>query len=170
MRKFVRNGVTLCLRDGRWFFLDQNGNGGRLPAWREVPGSPAGLGGFENWCGEMTDMVKRIVGVKSQGQTAGLNGSDLLATKYPSVWEFLTAATWPEDGSARVTGTLMLFVDKGQFKATMKDRDGGHVVFVSGDGLLAVLEALESGLEADDLDWRIDQYHKPQGPHKKRGK
>lgn len=72
----------------------------------------------------------------------------------PTTHEFLCLERWP-DGSSRRTGTLLLFVDQGMLKACVTDRDGGLVAFVSGNTLPGLLDALERGLSADTLDWRL---------------
>lgn len=78
---------------------------------------------------------------------------DALAKKLPSLWEFLTVAKY-EDGSKRVLGTLIVFCDAGMVKGFVNDRDAGLSACVTSTGLLALLEAVNDGLEGDTLDWR----------------
>lgn len=75
---------------------------------------------------------------------------------FPTLWEFLTHTTWA-DASRRQTGTILLFVDSGTFKACLKDKNGSRVCFVSGNGVDDVLLAVEHGLDQDTLDWRPDR-------------
>lgn len=79
------------------------------------------------------------------------------AEKFEALHEFLVLTEW-EDKSPRETGTLTLFVDQGQWKARLNDRDGGLVVFLAAEGYIALLEALEAGLREGTLDWRVDKF------------
>lgn len=83
---------------------------------------------------------------------AGPSG-DALSKKLPFLWEFLTVTEY-EDGSKRVLGTLIVFVDGPLVKAFINDRDQGLSACVSSSSLLGVLEATNGGLEADTLEWR----------------
>jgi hypothetical protein len=82
--------------------------------------------------------------------------------KYPTVLEFVSLRRW-EDGTVRVCGTLLLFVDMGMWKACLHDKDASASAFVSGKTPGALLEAMEKGLREDSLDWRADR---PQGGQK----
>jgi hypothetical protein len=65
----------------------------------------------------------------------------------------LTAARY-EDGSARLTATLLLFCELGVVKVCLHDRDQGQTAWASGATLGDCLEALEGGLQADTLSWK----------------
>lgn len=93
----------------------------------------------------------RDVGVGSFVTDSSVAGVD------PLTHAFLCLEKWP-DGSARRTGTLLLFVDQGKLKACVTDRDAQLVAFVSGDSLPGLLDALERGLRDDTLDWRQMRY------------
>jgi hypothetical protein len=79
-----------------------------------------------------------------------------LGVAYPAVWCELTCDHW-EDGSARETSSLTLFLQEGLLKGCLRDRGNDRVTFVSGDSLERVLQALEDGLSTDSLDWRRDR-------------
>jgi hypothetical protein len=76
-----------------------------------------------------------------------------LAEAYPELWGHLSAERYP-DGSARVTGTMLLLFELGLFKAAIMDRDACLTAFVSGHTIRDVLNAAEAGLESDKLEWR----------------
>ena len=82
-----------------------------------------------------------------------------LLTAFPHVLEFLTLHKW-EDGSQRIPGTLLVFVDGSMWKGCLKDKNGPRVTFVSSSDLDGLFLAIEDGLKEDNLDWRAD---KPQG-------
>jgi len=73
--------------------------------------------------------------------------------RWPALLEFTTSRAWP-DGSLRQSGTLLLFADEGRLKVCLSDRDQGLVAFVTGDGVLSLLDAAEQMLREGDGDWR----------------
>lgn len=79
----------------------------------------------------------------------------------PALWEFLTCTVWSEDGSPRVTGTVLLFADGSGLKAMLNDRDGSRVAFVlvtEGNG---VVESLEAALLSNSTSWKASSPSKP---------
>lgn len=95
---------------------------------------------------------KRDIAVSTSGVDLDLGGCEL-GKRLPLLVEFLSESRYA-DGSPRVLPTLTLFVEPGLLKACLNDRDQSMVAFVTGSSLLGLLEALETGLEADSLDWR----------------
>lgn len=102
----------------------------------------------------MSALRKRDVAGASAGGYGVLPGPCAFSKTYPNVWEFLTATVYP-DKTARVAGTLTFFAEAGNFKACLNDRDQGISAFVSGASFTALLVALEAGLKADDLEWKL---------------
>jgi len=81
---------------------------------------------------------------------------EAFAKKFPALAEFLSLEDWGE-GQERTRGTLTLFWEEGQFKASVNDRDAGQVAFVSKRAFQELLAAVEKGLATDSLDWRGGQ-------------
>lgn len=81
---------------------------------------------------------------------------DSLTARFPSLWEFISLASW-EDGSPRVPGTVLLFVDDDMVKVRLSDRAQGFTAWVSAKSLEGVLEGCERGLRDDGLEWRKDK-------------
>lgn len=75
---------------------------------------------------------------------------------WPAVWAFVTQGAW-EDGSPRVTGTILLFWERGRLKACLSDRDAQAVAFVTLTGAGDPLDELEDALRADNIDWRAQK-------------
>lgn len=100
-----------------------------------------------------------VLRVRSTRKGAGEDGSDLnalpesLLKAYPGVLEFLGATRYP-DGGERVPGSLSFFIDEGQLKACLNDKDQECSAYVTGDAFKAILDTLEKKLQADSLDWR----------------
>ena len=83
--------------------------------------------------------------------------------RFPALSEWLSADTWPE-GGARETSTLLFFVEQGQWKGCLNDRDGKRGLWSAGGSLDDVLAALEGHLEAGTGEWRSS------GPRQGKGK
>jgi len=72
---------------------------------------------------------------------------------YPNLFAFLTGDRW-DDGTARATGTLLLFTQDGYLKACLNDRALDRSCFVTGPSLTLLFDVAEDGLAEDLLDWR----------------
>lgn len=77
-------------------------------------------------------------------------------TLLPCVVEFLSLQAWP-DATPRMTGTVMLFFEAGQWKLWANDRGAAEGMFVSGSSPEACLLALEACLESGTGDWRASK-------------
>jgi len=90
---------------------------------------------------------------------ASLKSTTCLGTwlaPFPSIWEFLTLSTWT-DGSPRIPGTILLFMDEGSLKVCLKDKNGPRTAFVTGPDPDTLFLAVEEGLAANSLSWRPDK-------------
>lgn len=77
--------------------------------------------------------------------------------KHPTLWQFLTDSSW-SNGEARETGSILIFLQEGMWKAMVKDKDSGMIAFVTKNTFKTLLEAIERGLVDEKLDWREDQF------------
>jgi len=115
---------------------------------------------------EYTIMAKYLKKAQRQAKKQKKEKTDpFFAEKYEALHEYLTLSVW-EDGSSRMTSTISLFTDNGQWKARLNDRDEGTVAFVAAEGFIALLEALETGLRDGTLDWREDRFAAQKKPKK----
>lgn len=105
--------------------------------------------------GESLEMAlrRRDQGIERNGATGAVMTCEL-AGRLEHLFEFLCAETY-EDGSARIPGTLTVFREGSMLKGCLNDRDQSLVAFVSASSFTGLLEALDAGLQADDLDWRV---------------
>jgi len=76
--------------------------------------------------------------------------------KLPALVEHLTSDKW-DDGEVRAASTLLLFVDQGEWKCCLNDRDGGRVAFTTGTTVAGLLGALEEALQAGRVEWRASK-------------
>jgi len=110
--------------------------------------------------------IRRVV------DTAGRRGlpwgwqEDEVLSEYPSLCAYLADIEY-DDGSPRKPCSLAIFTEDGILKACLSDRDAGRVAFVAGVDLSGVLAALEKGLAADQLDWRVSRQAAGGGRSKK---
>lgn len=91
---------------------------------------------------------------KPSSDTSGLEVPPDVA-KLDDLRDFLLQEVW-DDGTARETGTLLLFAGEGRVKAMLKDRDRGLVCFFTcgaGEDLLGQLDAL---IGSGGGEWRKD--------------
>lgn len=77
---------------------------------------------------------------------------DSLMGEYPYLAAFLTDAAY-EDGSRRVGGTITVWAQNGQWKASLHERSAGLVLWVTAEGWPAVLELAECLLASEDAPW-----------------
>lgn len=82
---------------------------------------------------------------------AVMNGDE--ERRWPTLAGHLTQTTW-EDGSVRVTSTLLFFCEEEGMKVCLHDRANGMVLFRTSSGLLSALDELEDALNSDDPGWR----------------
>lgn len=78
------------------------------------------------------------------------------AKTYPVTWDYLTQTRW-EDGSARLTATLLLFASEGILKGMLNDRDAQQTLWVASGTVMGVFAALEAALGDERADWRQDR-------------
>lgn len=78
------------------------------------------------------------------------------AQRWPLMLAYMTQDRW-EDGTARQTASVLLFKQDGMIKAMLRDRDTGLCLWAAGNGLFAVLNALEGLLCDPKADWRQDR-------------
>ena len=75
------------------------------------------------------------------------------AGRWPALYEHLTLTVW-EDGTPRRVSTVTAFTEGGSWKVLLSDKEAEMSAFVTGSSFYAVLDALEAGVVAGNLDWR----------------
>jgi hypothetical protein len=90
---------------------------------------------------------------EAQNSLPGKAASDKLSEGYPSLTEFLIEVLW-EDGKPRETGTVLLFVQEGRWKACLNDRDADASCFVSARTLGELLAVMDAAIEDPSVEWR----------------
>jgi len=80
---------------------------------------------------------------------------DYVEATLPALVAFLADGLWA-DGTIRVTGTLTVFVESGQWKACLTCRASSRKAFLSAGSLQELLKRADEGLDLDDVDWRKD--------------
>lgn len=72
---------------------------------------------------------------------------------YPTLMEYLSEDRY-EDGTPRRTSTLAVFVQDGQVKCSLNDRDLDRVAFVSAETVEGCMAVLEAKLKESSIEWR----------------
>lgn len=165
--RYIYEGITFLFNAGKWFYASYWRFDPLTPVWVRINGAPPHKLGCRVWLQEYAKMLKPIRPTGGPESTGNAKTDGFLVSRCPRLLEFLTLTEWPHNGERRVTGSLMVFVESGRWKGTLKDRDGGNVVFLTSDTFLGLLEAFETGLEAEELGWRVDKFHTPSGPRGK---
>lgn len=99
----------------------------------------------------------------SSGSRGGSNlGLGDAAGLFPVLVEYLSCEQW-DDGTARQSSTLLLFIEEGCFKLCLNDRAASRKAWVSGRTAEEAFSTLESALAAGGVEWRQD---KPSGRRK----
>ncbi len=78
---------------------------------------------------------------------------------WPHLASWLGETSW-DDGTARETGTLLIFVQDGQLKCCLNDRALNRSVFLTTPTLALLLDACEAGLAEDNHHWREKKAYK----------
>jgi len=73
--------------------------------------------------------------------------------EFPNLYDHLFATTY-EDGSGRMTSTMLIFSENGVLKLCLNDRDNGRSVFITATEFLSLFSVIETGLASNSLDWR----------------
>lgn len=99
--------------------------------------------------------LRRGEGSKGPSDRVELTARDAdFIALFPSLWTFVTADKWPEDGKPRLTASITFFVEDGGLKAWLNDRAQGRGCCVTGASCGQLLDRLEAGLVEGTLDWR----------------
>lgn len=80
-----------------------------------------------------------------------------LLSEFPELWAFLTLSAFP-DGSRRQTGRMSFSYASGTVTVSLTDTHTGTYVCRTGKSPDDALQALESGLRTESLDWMASRY------------
>lgn len=118
---------------------------------------PSARDALENCMSDIEAALARAYAAreKASAAKAAVHDSDL-ASLAPLVHWFLTSPTSPK-GATRSTGSVTIWIDRGQFQIVLNDKDLGQKLYASADDILGLWAALESRLSAPEVDWRPDE-------------
>lgn len=100
--------------------------------------------------------MSRSSGASAAGNKMATVADEKLRVAFPRVHEFLTEREW-DDAKPRKTGTVMILVEDGWWKAWVHDRDGKASSWFSGTSLDDVLKAVDDALDGGTVAWRPDR-------------
>lgn len=109
--------------------------------------------------------MKRKDRKKVSGGSQHADGA-FIGRHYPQLAEFLTTASF-DDGGKREAPTLTIWCGGGLWRATLKDRTEGLVMWLSAEQPLELLSLIEQYCLEEDGPWRVDDYSDSRGKRKK---
>lgn len=95
---------------------------------------------------------------------------DNLLKQFPELNEFMRAATFDGEEGVRESPTVTFWCGGGEWKASVKDRAEGLVMWLSASSLGDLLHLLETFVGSSDGPWRHDDHqHERNGKRVKKG-
>lgn len=91
-------------------------------------------------------------GERTGPQELVFNDTDFKAT-YPHLTDHLAGLKY-DDGTPRVTSTLLVFCESGVLRVCVNDRDNQRSVFFTGETVEAALMAAESAIATNTAEWK----------------
>lgn len=101
-------------------------------------------------------LLKRGDSRRVEGKVSAPVEPDGFSSVYPVLWSHLVQDKW-EDGSARATGSLLVFSQDGMLKGMLRDKEHGLCLWVASHSVTGLLEALEAGASDPETEWRVDR-------------
>lgn len=92
----------------------------------------------------------------ARNRTAAVLASCDLSERLPLVVAFLADAVYT-DGTTRIPGTVVLFVEDRHFKACLSERGANRKAFLSAPTLTELLETIQRALREGTIEWRGDR-------------
>lgn len=106
--------------------------------------------------------LKRPEPLSGNGGVPASAAEGMLPKSYPTLFAMLSDSSY-EDGSARQTATLLMFVEGGTVKLCLNDRDNGRTAWAAATSLENAMKSLEGRLVKDQVEWRPSGQGKPSG-------
>lgn len=100
-------------------------------------------------------MKKPVIAPGDVGRESRWVDDPDFAAEYPNLYAFLSDSLW-DDGSKRVTGSMLLCVDAGVLKCWVNDKAYHRSAWVSSPSFTGLLRLLDDRLGDDALPWRPD--------------
>lgn len=110
----------------------------------------------------------RKVEDKRDARAGGTSVDPEAMSRWPCIWEHLTAPTYGPDGPPRALSTVTLFLGHSGLTGTLNDKDNAQACFASADTVLGVLDALEACASNPGYAWRQDRNLTGSSARKKR--
>jgi len=129
------------LRCGRWYFSATGPESQRNEIWPAVE--------------ELR--MKRLVKPQPQDERYALVDPELFES-HPSLFSFLADSEYdPADGGGkRALGSLSIWVDTGQYRAKLNDRDTATCCYVGGASLGELLDQMDAACSDPSAGWKPD--------------
>jgi len=81
-----------------------------------------------------------------------------LAEQFPNLSVFMTTAQYEDEGGRREAPSITFWCDNGLWKASVKDKDEGLVMWLSAETVVELLQCVELYCLESEAPWRHDVY------------
>jgi len=123
----------------------------------------------EIWSHIWGDLMKKKNLAKSTAALYHAEPSEL-KTSFPNLAEFMTAATYDGGKERRESPTVTFWCTSGTWRASVKDRAEGLVLWLSAPGIGELLTMLDDFVLSEAAPWRHDEdSHQRNGKRLKKG-
>lgn len=92
--------------------------------------------------------------ISSVGVNGGQTSPEDMRTRSPRLARYMCDLVWG-DGSKRTNSSLIVYVEGGQYKACLSDRDDDLSLWATSKTFEGILEVMEARLTEDVVDWRV---------------
>ncbi len=106
------------------------------------------------WREGVYEMLKRQQRAEAAPGPVDLGQVHKDLAKYPDLCDFLFLSRWPEDGTPRETGTVLLFGDGPFLKCMLNDRSQALVAFLTIEPGKPLWKTLDEAVCSPGTDWR----------------
>jgi len=168
--RYFPPGVRVWVTRSRVVLL-RTTRGGHCVCGRCVPWLSEGVENQESqvWSLIWGDIVKKKNLEKSRTALQHADPSDLKAT-FPKLAEFMTAASYDGGKERRESPTITLWCTSGSWRASVKDRAEGLVLWLTAPGIAELLTMLDEFVLSEAAPWRHDDNdHERNGKRVKKG-
>lgn len=140
--------------EGRVLVVAYDVQDGAFLVSREFPVMGLTYGDSKRRAIELDDFIKRAQATRSGKRGPARCADPEFAKRWPAIHSFLTDMDG-EKGQIRLTSSLTLFTDSGQFKCFFNDKELGASFCLSADTALGALDAVEAALVSGKAPWRL---------------
>lgn len=141
-----------------WYWLEcRNRLGWRWLSWFERPCWQTETEMRNRLSTVMEVALMKRKAVKTEGSRLQHADPDGLMQTHPQLAEWMTAAAFDGEPGVRTAPSITIFCLAGEWRAALKDREEGLVMWLSAQGPVELLCLAEEMCQAEGAPWRHDE-------------